>query len=66
MLNEQMKIATEETFGPVAPIFIFKTEEEVITKANNTNYGLAFIVYQRFSQSLPGDGSVRIRYCRDK
>lgn len=39
--NDQMKIAKEETFGPVAPIFIFKTEEEVIEKANNTNYGLA-------------------------
>lgn len=39
--NEKMKIATEETFGPVAPIFVFKTEEEVLEKANATNYGLA-------------------------
>lgn len=39
--NEEMKIATEETFGPVAPIFSFSSEEEVIEKANQTNYGLA-------------------------
>lgn len=39
--NEKMKIASEETFGPVAPIFTFKTEEEVIEKANSTLYGLA-------------------------
>lgn len=39
--NEKMKIATEETFGPVAPLFVFKTEEEVIEKANATIYGLA-------------------------
>lgn len=45
--HEQMKIATEETFGPVAPIFVFKTEEEVITKANHTNYGLASYCYTK-------------------
>jgi succinate-semialdehyde dehydrogenase/glutarate-semialdehyde dehydrogenase len=39
--NEQMKIATEETFGPVAPIFQFQTEEEVIERANHASYGLA-------------------------
>src|SRR5699024_2850264 len=43
--NENMKIATDETFGPVAPIFSFKTEEEVIQKANHTNYGLAAYCY---------------------
>lgn len=45
--NEQMKIAREETFGPVAPIFTFKTEEEAIEKANNTNYGLAAYCYTK-------------------
>lgn len=39
--NDEMKIATEETFGPVAPIFTFKTEEEVIERANHATYGLA-------------------------
>lgn len=39
--TEDMKIASEETFGPVAPIFSFRTEEEVIEKANHESYGLA-------------------------
>lgn len=39
--TDEMQIATEETFGPVAPIFTFKTEEEVIAKANHKEYGLA-------------------------
>ncbi|GGB40701.1 aldehyde dehydrogenase family protein [Virgibacillus dakarensis] len=39
--NDKMKIATEETFGPVAPIFTFKTEEEVVERANHASYGLA-------------------------
>ena len=36
-----MKIASEETFGPVAPLFRFKDEDEVIKLANATDYGLA-------------------------
>lgn len=40
-VNHNMKIAYEETFGPVAPLFKFKTEDEVIKFANNTPYGLA-------------------------
>lgn len=36
-----MKISREETFGPIAPIFRFYTQEEVIQKANATNFGLA-------------------------
>jgi succinate-semialdehyde dehydrogenase/glutarate-semialdehyde dehydrogenase len=45
--NHEMKIASEETFGPVAPIFSFSNEEEVIDKANHTPYGLASYVYTR-------------------
>jgi succinate-semialdehyde dehydrogenase/glutarate-semialdehyde dehydrogenase len=45
--NENMKIAREETFGPVAPIFTFKTEEEVIERANHPEYGLAAYFYTR-------------------
>ncbi|NHN35034.1 NAD-dependent succinate-semialdehyde dehydrogenase [Paenibacillus agricola] len=45
--NDQMKIALEETFGPVAPIFTFKTEEEVLAKANHPQYGLAAYFYTR-------------------
>lgn len=39
--NESMKIAREETFGPVVPIFTFETEEEAIERANHPEYGLA-------------------------
>ncbi len=42
-----MRIANEETFGPVAPVFRFRTEDEAVEMANNTNYGLAAYVYSR-------------------
>jgi succinate-semialdehyde dehydrogenase/glutarate-semialdehyde dehydrogenase len=41
----QMKFFREETFGPLAPLFKFKTEEEAIKLANDTEYGLASFVY---------------------
>lgn len=43
--NNTMKISKEEVFGPVAPIFRFRTEEEAITMANDTEYGLASYFY---------------------
>lgn len=39
--NQQMKVAKEETFGPLAPVFKFETEKEVIGYANDTEFGLA-------------------------
>jgi succinate-semialdehyde dehydrogenase/glutarate-semialdehyde dehydrogenase len=42
-----MKVAREETFGPVAPLFRFKTEEEAIKLANDTEFGLAAYFYSR-------------------
>ncbi|MFN4125150.1 NAD-dependent succinate-semialdehyde dehydrogenase [Pannonibacter indicus] len=42
-----MKIAREETFGPVAPLFRFNTEADVIAMANNTEFGLASYFYSR-------------------
>ncbi len=45
--NAQMKIAHEETFGPVAPVFKFETEEEVIKLANDSDVGLAGYFYAR-------------------
>src|SRR5699024_5024110 len=45
--NDQMLIAHEETFGPVAAIFTFETEEEVIKRANHDNYGLAGYCYTK-------------------
>ncbi len=43
--KKDMLIAVEETFGPVAACFRFKTEEEVIELANNTDFGLAAYFY---------------------
>ncbi len=40
-VTPQMLIAKDETFGPVAPLFKFETEEEAIRMANDTEYGLA-------------------------
>ncbi|MDR0225851.1 MAG: NAD-dependent succinate-semialdehyde dehydrogenase [Burkholderiaceae bacterium] len=42
-----MRIAREEVFGPVAPVFRFRTEEEAIRMANDTEYGLAAYFYAR-------------------
>jgi succinate-semialdehyde dehydrogenase / glutarate-semialdehyde dehydrogenase len=42
-----MMVAREETFGPVAPLFRFHTEEEAVRMANDTEYGLAAYFYSR-------------------
>ncbi|PCD77897.1 NAD-dependent succinate-semialdehyde dehydrogenase [Pseudothioclava arenosa] len=46
-VTQDMKVSTEETFGPVAPLFKFDTEDEVIEKANATIFGLASYFYAR-------------------
>ncbi len=46
-VTSDMLCAREETFGPVAPVFKFKTESEVIALANNTEFGLAGYFYSR-------------------
>jgi succinate-semialdehyde dehydrogenase/glutarate-semialdehyde dehydrogenase len=46
-VGKGMKILQEETFGPVAAIVKFKTEDEVIAAANDTEYGLASYFYSR-------------------
>ncbi|HEY8369052.1 MAG TPA: NAD-dependent succinate-semialdehyde dehydrogenase [Thermodesulfobacteriota bacterium] len=46
-VKDSMRIMKEETFGPVAPIEPFDTEDEVIRKANDTPYGLAAYFYSR-------------------
>jgi len=43
----QMLVAREETFGPVAPLFRFETEDEAIRMANDTEFGLAAYFYTR-------------------
>ncbi|VEI76101.1 Succinate-semialdehyde dehydrogenase [NADP(+)] GabD [Mannheimia haemolytica] len=47
--TQAMKVAREETFAPLAPIFKFETEEEVIQWANDTEFGLAAYL---FSQNI--------------
>ncbi len=46
-VTSDMRCAREETFGPVAPVFKFTTEEEVIALANATEFGLASYFYSR-------------------
>jgi succinate-semialdehyde dehydrogenase / glutarate-semialdehyde dehydrogenase len=46
-VSEQMLLAREETFGPVAPVFRFASEADVIESANRVEYGLAAYFYAR-------------------
>ena len=46
-VTREMLVAREETFGPVAPLFRFETEEDVIAQANDTEFGLASYFYAR-------------------
>ncbi|MBS0847141.1 NAD-dependent succinate-semialdehyde dehydrogenase [Citrobacter sp. JGM124] len=48
----EMKIAHEETFGPVAPLFCFDTEEQAIAMANDTEFGLAAYFYTDSSKRM--------------
>jgi len=44
-ITDEMECMKDEIFGPIAPIAVFKTEEEVVERANNSRYGLAAYVY---------------------
>ena len=46
-VTSDMIVAREETFGPLAPLFRFETEDEVVEKANDTQYGLACYFYTK-------------------
>ena len=46
-VTPDMKVTHEETFGPVAPLYRFKTEAELLKLANDTEYGLASYFYSR-------------------
>ena len=46
-VTQEMKVAREETFGPMAPLFRFETEQDVIDMANATEFGLAGYFYAR-------------------
>jgi succinate-semialdehyde dehydrogenase / glutarate-semialdehyde dehydrogenase len=45
--DESMLLAKEETFGPVAPVFAFDTEEEAVSRANDSDFGLAAYFFTR-------------------
>src|SRR5690606_18419235 len=46
-VTTDMQVAREETFGPLAPVFRFTTDEEAIAMANDTEFGLAAYFYAR-------------------
>jgi succinate-semialdehyde dehydrogenase/glutarate-semialdehyde dehydrogenase len=46
-VNDGMRVFNEEIFGPVAPLFRFRTEEEAVLMANDTPFGLACYFYSR-------------------
>ena len=46
-ISDDMRLANEEIFGPIAAVQTFQTEEEVIAKANDTEYGLAAYFFSR-------------------
>ena len=46
-VTQGMAVAKEETFGPLAPLFRFETEDEVVALANDTEFGLASYFYAR-------------------
>jgi succinate-semialdehyde dehydrogenase/glutarate-semialdehyde dehydrogenase len=47
-VSNDMKIMREETFGPVAAVIKFKTEEEAVAVVNDTEFGLASYFYSRY------------------
>ena len=53
-VTRAMRVFSEEIFGPVAPLFKFETEAEVIEMANDTEFGLAAYFYSRISDASGG------------
>jgi len=46
-VREEMPVARDETFGPIAPVMVFETDDEVIARANHTTFGLAAYLSSR-------------------
>ncbi len=51
-VTKEMKVAREETFGPVAPLFKFETVDDVIAQANDTEFGLASYFYSKDTSKI--------------
>lgn len=51
-MTDSMRMAREEIFGPVAPVFTFSDEAEVIRRANDTEYGLAAYIYSQNMEQI--------------
>src|ERR671925_1539984 len=64
-VTTDMIVTREETFGPVAPLFRFKTEEEAVKLANDTEFGLAAYFYARdLGRVWRGGGGIEARLIR--
>ncbi len=60
--TRDMLLAREETFGPVAPVFKFSTEQEAIDAANATEFGLAaLLLLARYRPRVPRRRAARVR-----
>src|SRR5262249_24982922 len=46
-VDDTMLISSEETFGPVLPIYVFDTDDDAVDRANNSVYGLAAYIFAR-------------------
>ena len=56
-INKEMQVWNEEVFGPVLPVITFETEEEAISLANDTVYGLGSIVFTKDLERAKGVAS---------
>lgn len=51
-VQDNMNVAKEEIFGPVAPLYSFQDPDEAVERANNTNYGLASYIYSNDQKQI--------------
>jgi len=64
-VTQDMKVSKEETFGPLAPLFKFDNEDDVIAMANDTIFGLASYFYAKdLSRVLQGRRGAGVWHCR--